>query len=276
MKKTIIALLLLIITFTARSQLEVQLGASKTDLKNNAITIGLTYLKSLDSIFGFEHFVPGKKSFFLVTPELDLHTGTEDAYSSIVAKASGLFASFKTTTVAGLTTPDFNKTFHVFPVSVGIESNNSFNTINGILEAGWIPYYQSYGRNSPNWLKKTHIGVFLQAGYKFNLDTAGSNAIGGEIDESSEAPDNGIFRAKGSAQVNTGQIINISGFRIGLVGDADVWYDFLNSEVYHKLQGEVRVYLTEDQYLSFFFSKGSGAPLFNGANQIGMGVTLNF
>lgn len=276
MKKILISILLVITTFAARSQLEVQVGASKTELKNNAIRLGITYLQSLDSVFGVEHFIPGKKSFFLITPELDIQTGTEDAFSSIVVKASGLFSTFKTTTVAGLLTPDFNKTFHVFPISLGIESNNSFNNINGVFEAGWIPYYQSYGRSSPDWIKKTNIGIFLQAGYKFNIDTAGSNDIGGEIDESLESIDKGILRAKGSAQVNTGQIINIAGFRIGIVGDADVWYDLINSAVYHKLQGELRVFLTDEQYLSFVYSYGSGAPLFNTAEQIGVGVSIKF
>lgn len=276
MKKILIALIFIITTLVARSQLEVSLGATKTDLKQNAITIGLNYLKSLDSVFGFEQFIPGKKSAIVFTPELDIQTGTEDAYSSINIKATGLITKFRTTTVAGLLTPDFNKTFHVFPVSLGVESNNRFDNINGILEAGWIPYYQSYGSSYPDWLRKTNVGIFLQAGYKFNIDTSGSNAIGGEIDESEEQPDKGILRVKGSGQINTGKLISIGGFKIGLVGDGDVWFDLLNSAIYHKLVGEARVFLTDTQYLSFFYSFGSGAPLFNNAKQTGVGISITF
>ncbi len=98
MKKLLNILLLISFALSASSQLEVQIGASKTELKQNAVTIGLTYLKSFDSLFGNqEHFIPGKHSFLLITPQLDLRTGTEDAYSSITVKATGLFSTFKTT-----------------------------------------------------------------------------------------------------------------------------------------------------------------------------------
>lgn len=274
MKKILIALSLLI-TVAAHSQLTVELGATKTDLKDNAIRLGITYLRSLDSIFGNqEHFIPGKKSFFLITPELDIQTGTEDAFSSINFKATGLLNFFKTTTVAGLITPDYNKTFHTFPISLGVETNNQFNNTNGILEVGWIPYYQSYGRSSPDWVKKTNFGIFLQGGYKFDKDTTG--LIGGEIDESEEKKERGIFRVKGSAGVNTDRLVKIAGFDLGLVGTADGWGDIINSAFYYKLEGRARVYLSSNQYFDMIFSNGSGAPLFNEAFQAGVGLTLKF
>lgn len=274
MKKLLIALSLLI-TVAANSQLTVELGATKTDLKDNAIRLGITYLRSLDSIFGNqEHFIPGKKSFFMVTPELDIQTGTEDAFSSINLKATGLLNFFKTTTVAGLITPDYNRTFHTFPISLGVETNNQFNNTNGILEVGWIPYYQSYGRSSPDWIKKTNFGIFLQGGYKFDKDTIG--LIGGEVDESEEQEERGIFRVKGSFGVNTDRLIKLAGLDVGLVGTADGWGDVINSEIYYKLEGRARVYLSGNQYFDLIFQKGSAAPTFNDEFQAGIGLTLKF
>lgn len=274
MKKILIVLSLLI-TVAAHSQLTVELGATKTDLKDNAIRLGITYLRSLDSIFGNqEHFIPGKKSFFMVTPELDIQTGTEDAFSSINLKATGLLNFFKTTTVAGLITPDYNKTFHSFPISLGVETNNQFNNTNGILEVGWIPYYQSYGRASLDWVKKTNFGIFLQGGYKFDKDTIG--LIGGEIDESEEQEERGILRVKGSFGVNTDKLVKISGLYFGLVGTAEGWGDVINSEFYSKLEGRLRVYLSDNYYFDFLISHGSGAPLFNTATQTGVGLNMKF
>lgn len=274
MKKIIISLLLLV-TIAGHSQLNVELGAIKTSLKESAIRLGITYLRSLDSIYGDqEHFLPGKRSFFLITPELDIETGTEDAFSSINLKATGLFNLFKTTTVAGLITPDYNKTFHTFPVSLGIETNNQFDNTNGILEVGWIPYYQSYGRATPTWIKKTNFGIFLQGGYKFNKDTVG--LIGGEVDESLEAEKRGIFRVKGSFGVNTDRLVKVAGFDLGLVGTADGWGDVVNSEFYHKLEGRLRVFLTDQYYFDFLVSSGSGAPTFNTRTQAGVGLTMRF
>lgn len=274
MKKIIIALLLFVST-ASYSQLTLDLGAIKTELKNSALRLGIKYLVSFDSLYGDqEHFLPGKKSFFLITPEADIQTGTEDAFSSITIKATGLFNTFKTTMVAGLLTPDYNKTFHSFPVSIGIETTNQFNNTNGIFEAGWIPYYQSYGRSGPEWIKKTRFGIFLQAGYKFSKDTVG--LIGGEVDESAEQAEHAILRTRGTFGVNTDRLVKIAGFDIGLLGDANAWYDVVNSELYHQLQGRVRLFLSDTRYLDFSYSVGSAAPLFNKAEQVGIGLQMKF
>lgn len=275
MKKLIITFTVLLSTFVCSSQLNLDLAATKTDLKNNAITIGISYLRSLDSVYGgTEFFVPGKRSFFMITPDVDIVTGTEDAFSSIVIKASGLYNTFKTTQVAGLITPDYNKTFHTFPISLGFEANNLFNNINGILEVGWVPYYQSYGRNSPDWVKKTSFGLFLQAGYKFNV--ADSLAEGGEVNESEEKQESGIARVRGTFKVNTDKLLNLKGLNIGLIGTADGWGDAVNSAFYYKVEGRARVFLTDELFLDFILSKGSGAPLFNEAEQFGLGLSMDF
>lgn len=272
MKKLIISILMLTTVLVANSQLTVELGAKRTDLKNNAITFGITYLRSMDSIFGGQElFIPNKNSFFIVTPDLDITTGTEDAFSSIILKASGLWNVFKTHTVAGLQAPNYSKTFHSFPISLGVETNNRFSNTNGIFEVGWIPYYQSYARNSPQWIKRSKFGVFLQTGYKINSDSSG---IGGQENESEEREHRGILRGRGLFSVDTDAFIKIGGLNVGLVGSAEGWADIANSGYYHKLDGRVRVYLNPDQVFDVIFSSGSGAPLFNDAFQAGVGVTI--
>lgn len=256
----------------AHSQLTVELGAERTDLKKNAITFGITYLRSLDSIFGGQElFVPGKNSFFIVTPELDITTGTEDAFSSIILKASGLWNVFKTHTVAGLEAPNYNKTFHSFPISLGVETNNRFNNTNGIFEVGWVPYYQSYARNSPTWIKRSKFGVFLQTGYKFNSDSLG---VGGEANESEEKEHKGILRGRGLFSVDTDAFLKVGGLTAGLVGKAEGWADIANSEFYYSIEGRVRLYLNPDQYFDVIWQKGSSAPLFNDSEQVGVGITI--
>lgn len=270
--KKIIVILLMFIGVTAHSQLDVNIGAAKTDLKNSAISIGLTYLRSLDSIFGNnEYFIPGKHSFFVVSPEIDIQTGTADAYSSIVLKASGLFNTFKTKEVSGLIIPDYHRTFHTFPISLGVETNNQFNNTNGILEVGWIPYYQSYGRSSPEWIKRTDFGLYLQAGYKFNSDTSG---VGGQANESEEQAEKAILRVHGNFGIDTDRFIQIRGLDIGIVGTADGWGDVINSAFYYKVVGKIRVYLSDATAIDISLSKGAGAPTFNEAVQGGVGVNI--
>lgn len=274
MKKILLLLSLTVVVFAANCQLSVELGAKRTDLKNSALTFGITYLKSLDSLFGGQElFIPGKHSFFMVTPELDINTGTSDAFSSIVVKASGLWNVFKTKTVAGLEAPDYNKTFHSLPLSLGIESNNKFNNVNGILEAGWVPYYQSYARNSPTFVKRSRFGLFFQTGYKFSVDSSG---IGGQEYSAEEKPKRIIARGRGLFSLDTDAFLKVGGLNVGLVGSAEGWADIVNSEFYYKLEGRARVYLTPTQWFDFIIQKGSGAPLFNGAEQIGIGTTIKF
>lgn len=272
MKKIFVAILLMI-TVAAQSQLNVELGARQTELGNGAISFGISYLKSLDSIFGGqEYFVPGKRSWFMVTPELEIVSGSEDAFSSIILKASGLFNTFKTTqTPSGLTIPDHNKTSHSFPISLGVEANNSFDNVNGIFEVGWVPYYQSYTRSSPTWVKRSRFGIFMQTGYKFSVDTTGQ---GGDEFASAEQVKRFIARARGILSVDTDAIFHVGALNVGLVGSAEGWADIANSEFYHKLEGRARIYLTPDQYFDVIWSSGSGAPLFNDAEQVGVGFTF--
>lgn len=263
-------LLIMLMPFMSSSQMQVNLSASKTDLRKAAVTVGLSYVKSLDSIFNKgDFFIAGKNSAFSMTPVIDIQTGTADAFSSITAKATGLFMIFKQTEVEGLVTPDLDKGFHTFPISIGIETNNQFSFVNGLLEVGYVPWLQS--------VKQIKFGAFLQAGNKFKSGTRVVDSIaGGQIDESAEAIGKNILRAKGSLTINSPNLVSVNFFKLGLVGSADGWYDFLNGKSYYKVDATVRMFLTDAQYIDFFYQKGSGAPNFNQGDQFGLGLTFTF
>lgn len=285
MKKLFLTIAILIIAcshsaFAQDKPLELSIGTIKTELKQNAIDFGVRYVKSLDSLFKEQDILlAGRNSLFQATPEFNVQSGTNDAFSSIDVKMKGLLMFFKTTTVDDIKTPCTNCYMHLLPVSIGIESNNTFTSMNGILEFGYVPWYQSPMMTKiPSWIKHTKIGVFLQAGYKFNIDSTGVNTVGGQIDESKERLNSEIFRTKGSFAIDTKSLFELNGVGVGLVGGADVWYDFLNSEVYYTISGKARFYLTQskDKFFDLKYQKGSGAPNFNQGDQFGIGLTMTF
>lgn len=275
--KLVIFLLILFSSFAAKSQLVVSIGADKTALKNSAIAIGLSYTKSLDSVWGHKTFFKGhKNSLFAISPQANIVTGNSDAFSSINIKAVGMWMLFQTTTVSGLKTPNTAKTFHCFPFSIGVETNNLFNTINAIGEVGWVPWYQSYTKNIPDWMKHTKFGLFYQVGHKFYVDSTGKTAIGGQVDESHEKPQSTIMRGKASFGVDTKSLTNINGLGIGLVGNTDAWYDILNGVWYYHVDAKGRFYLSKSDFIDFIYNLGSGAPNFNTGTEWGVGLTVTF
>ena len=143
--------------FGQEKPIQIDLSTIKTELKQNAISVGINYIKSLDNIFKIQDPLwIADHSLFQVTPQFNVQTGTNDAFSAINAKVTGLFMTFKDTTIAGQKTPNLERGFQTFPISIGIETNNKFNIINGIVEAGWVPWYQTQGnKRTPKWLKST-------------------------------------------------------------------------------------------------------------------------
>lgn len=251
----------------------VKLGLLKTDLKENVINIGIRYWNSLEKK---DLFTSGDKFLFQITPDASIQTGGEDAFSSISVKATGFWMLFNTMEYDSVITVDTGGVFHIFPMSIGIETNDKLNILNGIFEIGYVPYYQLESVTVPHWIKRTKLGVFLQSGYKFELDTTGVNQVNGEVDESKEEINDPIFRAKASFGIDTKSLINFNYLKIGLVGDADCWYDFLNQEIYYKIEAKVRFYLSGNNYFDLEYQKGSGAPNFNEGEQYGVGLTATF
>lgn len=266
--------------FAQDKPLELSLGTLKTELKQNAIDFGIRYVKSLDSLFSEQDiFLARRNSLFQATPEFNVQSGTDDAFSSIDIKMTGLFMFFKTTTISTIETPCTACYMHLLPISLGVESNSTFTSINGILEFGYVPWYQSARMDSvASWIKHTKVGVFFQGGYKFDLDSNGIDVVGGQIDESKEKINSEIFRIKGSFGVDSKSLFELNGVGFGLVMSSDVWYDFLNSEIYYTVSGKARFYLTQnnDRFFDLKYQKGSGAPNFNEGDQFGLGLTLAF
>jgi hypothetical protein len=285
MNKKIIYLVILVlpmlqISYAQEKPLEVSMGTIKTVLNKNAIDFGVRFAQPFGSLFKQQDILlAGKNSLFQATPEFNIQSGTEDAFSSVDLKLSGLFMFFKNTEIGGQVTPCTNCYMHILPLSAGIETNNTFSVINGIVEFGYVPWYQSPMMNNvPDWIKYTKIGFFLQGGYKFSLDTANVNLAGGKIDESKEAAEDGIFRAKGSLAINTKSLFEINGVGVGFIHDSDVWYDILNRVTYYRIDETVRLYLTQDKdkYFDLKYQIGSGAPNFNQGDQFGMKLTITF
>lgn len=269
-----LVIFLMLICSTASAQISLDVKSIKTVNENNAIEVGISYVRSLDSMFKIQDIlIPSDNSLFAVTPEFDIRTGTADAFSSITAKITGMFMTFGKTVVNGIVTPNTGETFHVFPLSLGIETHSKFTTLNMLAEAGYVPWYQV--GNTPNWLKQTKIGFFLQGGYKMGGDSA-TIPVGGQVDESKERVGDAIFRFKTSAQANINTPVSLGAVDVGLVGSGDLWLDIVNRATYYRYDATVRFFLTRDKWIDLVYQKGSGAPNFNQGDQYGVGLTLKF
>lgn len=275
-KLLLILILIFGLFFTSQAQLVVNIGTGKTDLKKSAIEFSISYIKSLDSLIGGKEVTKfGKHSVFQFTPQFDIQSGSADALNSINMKLTGLLLNFKTKKMPnGDLIPNFAVPFTSFPFSAGIETNNTFSFLNTIVEAGFVPVF--IGRDNAEVLRHMKLGVYLQAGYKFKLDTAALVATGGDKDESHESLNSNILRAKGSISVDSKTLATVGYLRFGLAGSADVWYDFMNGALYHKIDAAMRIYLVNNDYIELVYQHGSGAPLFNTGSQFIAGLSITF
>jgi hypothetical protein len=277
--KTFIAVIIIFashIVFSQDRPSSLSIQSIKTDLRESAVKMILQYLPIFDSLFSEkEIFASQDRSLFQLTTQFDVQSGSKDAFSYSVLKVSGFLMCFDTISVGGIVTPNTAKLFHVLPFSVGLEANKDFSVINGVAEAGYSPWYQQPSVNLWKPLKRTQIGFFLQGGYKFNPGVTTTVSAGGSQDQSKEAIDQVIFRAKGNLSLDTKNILKSkSGF--GLIGGSTLWYDFLNKAFYYRLEGKLRLYLNKDIFYDLVYEKGSGAPNFNQGDQYGMGLTVAF
>jgi len=259
------------------SNVEVSFSTIKTELRNEALNAGIKYLNSLNEIWKKrDPLFDGKGYLVSLSPEFDIETGGSDAFSSITAKLTALTMTFEEIDIDGIKTPNTSKLFHTFPASLGFETTDDFDILNGLIEIGWMPWYQSNSLNLDkwNWVKNTKVGFFVQGGNKFKLSSPDVPEIGGKIDESAEAVKDAIFRIKGNAAFNIKKLFNIELF--GLIGDGSLWYDILNEEFYYRLEGKLRINITDDKHFDLEYQKGSGAPNFNEGDQFGIGLGIAF
>ena len=283
MKKFLAGIICLIGFYQVSGQntLDLSFHALKTEQKNAAVGFAFQYLKPY---LGMDAQLNGSRSFLTFTPEMTVQEGTADAFSQIVAKFSGYYLVGQLGTITdpdagGAVGIDPTKLMHLFPFSVGAETNSDFHFANVLAEAGYVPFYQSQtNTHVSDFLKHTQIGFFLQGGYKSLIDSANRPTDnGGKRDESKESLNNGLFRAKTIVTIDTKNFFqNASHSGVGLIGKGTYWFDFLNNAFYYQNDVRVRIYLNNTKFFDLVYQKGSGAPNFNTGDQFGTALTIQF
>lgn len=275
---------------TLNSPLQLFLGTVRTRADQQGISLAVDYGKKLadEANRAFTRRsvnISGKHPvFFKMTPDFHLNTGDKDAFEGLVAKVKAnwvILPPFKTINVPGakdpVIMPDPDGWFQVVTVAGGVETDGSFETINGIVEVGWEPEvipriggWQIYG------------GIYAQGGYKFARNTkAINNTVGGETpgdnDQSKEREDDVLGRLKATVDIKSPEWnIGIMDTKFRLIAGTTVWYDFVNSEMYHSVKGVARFSLSKKQHFDLKYEHGSGAPNFNRGDQVSAGLTVEF
>lgn len=277
-----LTLLLLLCSHTYATEIanpvNISFGTLRTHAEQAAVALVVKYSEKIDE----EYFVSnakdanlnnGKGWLFEFSPEVELQTGEADSFNGLVTKLTGNYIRFNTTLVGPIEAPDNSKPFHVFPISLGLESNRNFQTNSLLVELGYIPFdLKSKWRLGID----TKIGAFIQAGYKFESDSTQVEAEGGASDQSNEDPDSELFRIKLDAGTELLSYKISSKYSISLVPRARIWFDLANSETYHKYETEVKLSLGDGKTLDFRYEDGSGAPNFNEGSQFGTYLTINY
>jgi len=275
--KTKLLFMMLCIGASAFSQdSNVSFGYVKTELEKSAVNFAVDYAKNLTQTLAV--FKGNTTSLLSFTPEIKVLVGSNDSFNGITAKYVGNIMVFDTTSVGIIHgVPDLGKTFHNFPIALGLESNQSFSFLNVLTEVGYVPWYQN-DKNVWSGFRQTKVGIFLQGGYKNSVSDSTQMQVGGAADESEEATDSGLFRAKLSVGFSPTVYFNkqTKEYGFSIIGNSNVWYDFLNSTVYYRVEGKLRLILKKDYYLDFGYEKGSGAPNFNEGEQFTTNLTVRF
>jgi len=227
-----------------------------------------------------------------LAPDINILTGSEDAFQSIVGKISGRFM------VASLASPEelglgsdfpagkilnYDRLLHVFPLSAGIETTRTADTLNAVGEFGYVPYLLT---PIDSWSNQTNrialgvnpkIGVFVQGGQKLRQEAEFDT--GGARDDSAETEGKGIARLKSFASMELLFPMRFLGEQTGLrIAPAAIgWYDLLNEEVYYTLKLSVGLVLlgeanAQSTLWEFTIQDGSGEPNFTEGTQFGTGL----
>lgn len=284
-KRLSISLWLLALVFSSPSignestPVELSIGSIRTAAEQAAVGLAIKYKEKVDD----EYFVTnanrinessGKGWLLSIAPEVEIQTGEADSFNGVTAKLTGNYLRFRMVEVAGINTPDTEKPFTAYPISLGLESNRNFERNSLLLEVGYVPFSLT-----SRWQIgiQTNFAVFLQAGYKFETDETPADVEGGAVDESKEEPDSELLRLK--LDVSTKLLkYNLSDgrYQISLIPRVRAWYDIANSETYHKIEAELSISLGDGKTFDFRYEDGSGAPNFNEGSQFGTFLTVNF
>jgi len=257
---------------------EVSLGMFRTDTDRGAINLYLRYQEHLDEnkIFqdiGEDDFRIGRGWLAGFSPDLLVQTGGEDAFRRVIAKMRGNY--FWPELIESGNNPKKSKSFLRFPLALGFETDHRFDNLIFMGEFGYELIGRPAGKNQ--MIKRSEIGLFLQTGYKFDIEDNGSGEFGGAVDESEEDPDSFITRAAlgGGSEIDLFHF-NKNRYLFRFLPSGRLWYDLPNTEFYYRLDLILRLALTPDKSFDLRYELGSGEPNFNDGNQIGADFTLCF
>jgi hypothetical protein len=258
---------------------ELSFGTVRTDSDLGAINLYLRYSEQIDENRMFasieeDDFRVGRGWLTGFSPELLVQTGGEDAFRRVIAKIQGNY--FWPGAMAGSEKkPEKQKSFLRFPLAVGFETDHRFDNLNLIGEVGYELIGKPVGKNQ--MIQRPEIGLFLQTGYKFDIEDKGWGEFGGAVDESKEDPDSFILRAAlgGSAEIDLFHF-NKDKQLVRFLPSGRLWYDIPNTEFYYRLDFILRLALTPDKAFDVRYERGSGEPNFNDGDQISANFTLLF
>lgn len=263
---------LLIAEEASTRDLKVSLSTIRTEAEKAAVGFAIDWSKKIS----VEKLIVGDGWLTQVSPDVKIQTGDQDAFNGIVAKAVGYHAEFDTTRSEGGTeVVDSKKPFHVFPFSIGAETNRDFSAVNSLVEAGYIPFRRLSDKHILGL--NPAIAVFLQGGYKFDTSST-ATGTGGATDESEEKKDSAILRAKFGGELDYAIIdyrIERS-FGLAVIGEAWGWYDIVNNDWYHRLAATLRLTVGKEKHFDLKYENGSGAPNFNEGDQFSASLTVAF
>lgn len=276
MKKLVLVLIIAFAGKVVAQENYTSVGFLNTVLDENAVRLAIDYSKKLEP--KLELFKASDNGLVSFSPNLKVLTGGQDAFSGILIGYTGNFMRFKTTEVAGVTTPDLSKSFHNFPVTVGIETSDQVARINTLVEGGYVPMFRAKPTATDftkKFVQSVKLGAFLQGGYKFSLSDDALTAIGGKVDESQEMPDEFLGRLKFRAKLAP-KWVGEKGFGFSLRADGSLWLDMVNGATYYRIEGAGRIILTPKYFFDFSYEKGSGAPNFNEGEQWSANIGITF
>ncbi len=266
-------------------------------LEQAFVAAAAKYIDALTFVEGIDYYVKSKTEkpdsnfvgLYRYTPSLDLKSGKDGSFQSIVGKFSGetMFSFIKRGLADGTCEIDL-PTLHVVPFALGFETTRFVEQVAVLGEVGYIPYRvltphscdPVSGRRNLVLGINPRFGAFLQAGYKFNAN--GQAAIGGSADQSSEPANDYILRMKADFRLVLEDLVSIPIHKATLSADvitwATGWYDIAHSDWYHSVGATLRVNLPGDdtKHLDFTIEDGSGEPNFNKGSQFSAGLTVTF
>ena len=269
----------------AGSLIEAFLGMSETDAGDAAARLFLDLTKAISPL-ELEIFKVNDEFAWMVRPEIEILLGEEDSFNGIRGALTG---AVSIPTEEELLGNDPLVKNHGFAVAAGVETDGDFETVNGIVEIGYVPQLNSGPNGVLSFLPdgkgntqgKLVVGVYGQGGYKFNSDQATVAATQTpDHDASQEQEGDGLFRVKAKGTIESpvyevGAVMGRS-LDVQFLGRGEVWYDIVNSEVYHRAIGTLRLHQGEGKFIDFNYETGSGAPNFNEGEQFSAGLTLRF